>query len=97
MILLPLLFALALTDPLIEQTSFTGTPEQSGWHISAQRPEIAPRGWIDRTVATFSRGSTGRPPTATAPAIPTTAPSFPRTANGARSSSTPPPPMAHRW
>jgi predicted amidohydrolase len=57
MILLPLLFALALTDPLIEQTSFTGTPEQSGWHISAQRPEIAPRGWIDRTVGRGKQGS----------------------------------------
>lgn len=57
MILLPLLFALALADPLIEQTSFTGTPEQSGWHITAHRSEIAPRGWIDRTVGRGKQGS----------------------------------------
>ena len=57
MILLPLLFALALADPLIEQTSFTGTPEQSGWHIAAHRSEIAPRGWIDRTVGRGKQGS----------------------------------------
>ncbi|MGO9240576.1 MAG: carbon-nitrogen hydrolase family protein [Bryobacteraceae bacterium] len=57
MILLPLLFALALADPLLEQTSFPGTPEQAGWHITAQRPEIAPRGWIDRTVGRGGQGS----------------------------------------
>ena len=43
MILLPLLFALALADPLIEQTSFTGTPEQSGWHITAHRSDVYKR------------------------------------------------------
>ena len=57
MLLLPLLFALALSEPLLEQTSFPGTPEQAGWHITAQRPEIAPRGWIDRTVGRGAQGS----------------------------------------
>ncbi len=57
MILLSALFALALSEPLLEQTSFPGTPEQSGWHITAQRAEIAPRGWIDRTVGRGAQGS----------------------------------------
>jgi predicted amidohydrolase len=57
MILLPVLFALAFADPLLEQTTFTGTAEQSGWHIYAHRSEIAPRGWIEPTVGRGKQGS----------------------------------------
>ena len=55
--LLTLLFALALSEPLVEQTAFTGTPEQSGWHIAAHRAEIAPKGWIEPTVGRAGHGS----------------------------------------
>jgi predicted amidohydrolase len=57
MILLPVLFALALSEPLLEQTSFTGTPEQSGWHVAAHRAAIAPKGWIEPMVGRGGHGS----------------------------------------
>jgi len=57
MVLLPLLFAVALSEPLVEQTAFTGTPEQSGWRISAHRAEIAPKGWIEPAVGRAGHGS----------------------------------------
>ena len=49
MIHFALLLALSGPSLLLEQTAFSGSPEALGWHVVAQRAEIAPRGWIDRT------------------------------------------------
>lgn len=54
MIHFALLFALSGPAVLLDQTTFTDT---AGWRVAAQRPEIAPRGWIDRTVGRGGQGS----------------------------------------
>jgi predicted amidohydrolase len=54
MIHLALLLALSGPGVLLDQSTF---PEASGWRVVAQRPEIAPRGWIDRTTGRGGQGS----------------------------------------
>ncbi len=57
MIHFALLLALSGPSLLLEQTAFSGSPEALGWHVVAQRAEIAPRGWIDRTTGRGEKGS----------------------------------------
>ncbi len=56
MIHLTLLLALSGPAVLLDQSTFSA-PDDPGWRVVAQRPEIAPRGWIDRTTGRGGRGS----------------------------------------
>ncbi len=51
-------FLLALSGPavLLDQSTFSA-PDSAGWSVVAQRPEIAPRGWIDRTTGRAGQGA----------------------------------------
>ena len=57
MIHFALLLALSGPGVLLDQTTFPVEPDSAGWHVAAQRPEIAPRGWIDRTTGRGGQGS----------------------------------------
>ena len=54
MIHFALLLALSGPGVLLDQSTF---PEAAGWRVVAQRPEIAPRGYIDRTVGRGGQGA----------------------------------------
>jgi predicted amidohydrolase len=41
----------------LDQSTFPATPDAAGWHVVAQRAEIAPRGWIDRTTGRGGQGA----------------------------------------
>ena len=56
MIHFALLLALSGPNALLDQTSFTG-PDSARWHVAAQRSEIAPRGWVDKTVGRSGHGT----------------------------------------
>ena len=57
MIHFALLLALSSQGVLLDQSTFPEAPDSAGWHVVAQRPEIAPRGWIDRTVGRGGQGA----------------------------------------
>ena len=56
MIHFALLLALSGPAVLLDQSTFSA-PDSAGWRVVAQRPEIAPRGWIDRTVGRGGQGA----------------------------------------
>jgi predicted amidohydrolase len=57
MIHFALLLALSGPGVLLDQSTFPEASGPAGWHVVAQRPEIAPRGYIDRTVGRGGQGS----------------------------------------
>lgn len=57
MIHFALLLALSGQAVLLDQSTFPATPDAAGWHVVAQRAEIAPRGWIDRTTGRGGQGA----------------------------------------
>jgi len=56
MIHVALLLALSGPAVVLDQTTFS-TSDSASWHVVAQRPEIAPRGWIDRTTGRGGQGA----------------------------------------
>jgi predicted amidohydrolase len=57
MIHFALLLALSGPAVLLDQATFSSAPDAAGWHVVAQRPEIAPRGWIDHTTGRGGQGA----------------------------------------
>lgn len=57
MIHLALLLALSGPGVLLDQTTFPNAPDATGWRVVAQRSEISPRGWVDRTTGRGGQGA----------------------------------------
>jgi predicted amidohydrolase len=57
MIHFALLLALSGPAVLLDQSNFPAEPASAGWHVVAQRAEISPRGWIDRTTGRGGQGA----------------------------------------
>jgi predicted amidohydrolase len=57
MIHFALLLALSSPPVLLDQSTFPMEPVSAGWHVVAQRAEISPRGWIDRTTGRGGQGA----------------------------------------